>query len=196
MVVAYNSGPDLPDCLTAIRAQLGDDEIVVVDNASSDDSAAIARAFGARVERSATNIGFAAACNLGARLGRGRVLVFVNPDTVVESGWLDALVAPLEHEAGLTTSKIVLMDDPARIDTCGNSVHLSGITVCRGHAQSSDGLGSDESVLAVSGASFAVDRVSFQRLGGFDERFFMYLEDTDLSLRAALMDIPCRYLYD
>jgi GT2 family glycosyltransferase len=85
------------------------------------------------------------------------------------------------------------MDRPALIDTCGNAVHLSGITVCRGYGRPSHELAAPERVLAVSGACFAIDRASFERLGGFDERFFMYLEDTDLSLRAALAGLPCHY---
>src|SRR5207248_7000405 len=97
---------------------------------------------------------------------------------------------PLGEGPALATAKIVLVDDPDRIDTCANQVHLSGITVCRGYGRPASAYGNVERVLAVSGAAFAIDRDTFERLDGFDERFFMYLEDTDLSLRAALLGVP------
>jgi GT2 family glycosyltransferase len=136
------------------------------------------------------NVGFGGGNNRAAALARGGWLVFLNPDTMVEPGWLDALLESLGDGPALATAKIVLADDPKRIDTCANQVHLSGITVCRGYGRSSDAYPDRERVLAVSGATFAVDRDTFERLGGFDERFFMYLEDTDLSLRAALLGVP------
>jgi len=195
VVVAYNSARDLPTCLESLLPTLGpDDEAVVYDGASIDDSAAVAARYPVRVERAERNEGYGAANNRAARLARGRYLVFLNPDTVVEQGWLDALLAPLADGPGLATPKIVLLDDPGRVDTCANSVHLSGITVCRGHGQPATRYADTERVLAVSGAAFAIDRATFERLGGFDERFFMYLEDTDLSLRAALAGVPCWYV--
>jgi hypothetical protein len=163
----------------------------VFDNASTDGSGPVAASRGVRVVRSERNVGFGGANNRAAALARGRWLVFLNPDTVVEPSWLDALLAPLADGPGLATAKLLLMERPERIDTCGNAVHLSGITVCRGYGRPAGRLVEQERVLAVSGACFVIDRASFERLGGFDERFFMYLEDTDLSLRAALAGLPC-----
>lgn len=192
IVVSHNSAADLPACLDSLRATITpDDELLVYDGGSTDDSAAVATGRGARVERSPINHGFAGAANRAASLARGRILVFLNPDTVVEPGWLEALLAPLAVAPGLTTAQIRLLDAPERIDTIGNSVHLSGITVCRGYGRAVETFRGVSPTLAVSGAAFAIDRGSFERLGGFDERFFMYLEDTDLSLRAALAGLPC-----
>jgi GT2 family glycosyltransferase len=165
--------------------------VLVFDNASSDGSGALAEARGVRVVRSEENAGFGGANNRAAAFARGRWLVFLNPDTVVEPGWLDPLLAPLATGPGMATAKLLLMERPELIDTCGNAVHLSGITVCRGYGRPAGRLAEPERLLAVSGACFAIDRASFERLGGFDERFFMYLEDTDLSLRAALAGLPC-----
>lgn len=195
VVVAYNSARDLPGCLESLLPTLGpDDEVLVYDNASCDGSSAVAGRYPVRTVRSDENRGFGGANNRAAALTAGRYLVFLNPDTAVEPGWLDPLLEAIGDGPGLATSKIVLMDDPGRIDTCANRVHLSGVTVCRGHGQPATRYGATERVLAVSGAAFAVDRATWERLGGFDERFFMYLEDTDLSLRAALAGVPCWYV--
>jgi GT2 family glycosyltransferase len=179
--------------LPTLRA---DDELIVFDNASVDGSAEIARAHGVKVVRSEENVGFGGANNRAAALAVGRYLVFLNQDTEVETGWLDALLAPLSEVPGLTTAKLLLADRPGRIDTCGNAVHLSGITVCRGYGQPADAFVRQERIAAVSGAAFAIDRASFDLLGGFDERFFLYLEDTDLSLRAALAGLPLWFVPD
>jgi GT2 family glycosyltransferase len=112
----------------------------------------------------------------------------------VEPAWLDALLLPLAEGPGLATAKLLLMDQPDRIDACGNVVHLSGITVCRGYGQPAFSFPERELILAVSGAAFAIDRALFDRLGEFDEGFFLYLEDTDLSLRAALAGSPVWYV--
>lgn len=165
-----------------------------MDNASTDRSREIASDRGCRVFRSERNIGFGAACNLGAREAKGRFLVFVNPDAFVQAGWLDPLLRPIADAPGLSTARITLADAPDTIDTAGNVVHVSGITTCRGHGRPIAYYGRDDRVLAVSGACFAIDRISFEALGGFDEGYFMYLEDTDLSLRAALRGLPIHYV--
>jgi hypothetical protein len=108
------------------------------------------------------------------------------------------LVRPLlsDPHIGLTTSKILMMSDRARINTCGNAVSLSGITWCRGAGERADQFSIDSYVPAVSGCSFAIRAELFDNLGGFDERFFMYLEDTDLSWRARAAGFRCRYVAD
>ena len=194
VIVAYNSARHLPACLESLLPTLGaTDEVLVVDCASTDGSADVADGYPVRVVRSERNVGYGGGGNLGAARAAGRFLVFLNPDTVVEPGWLDALLEPIATGPGLVTAKIVLYEDPDRIDASANSVHLSGITVRRGHGQPAAGLGATERVLAVSGCVFAIDRASFEHLGGFDERFFMYVEDTDLSLRAAVAGLPIWY---
>jgi GT2 family glycosyltransferase len=175
-------------------------EVIVVDNASTDGSASwLAQAHPeVRLTCTSENRGYGAGGNLGTRLARGRYLAFLNPDTTVEPGWLEALLAALEADpqAGLVTSRILLMEDPEHINTCGNDVHISGLTLCRGMGQPRDAFPHLEEVSAVSGAAFAIRKDLFESLGGFDERFFMYMEDTDLSLRARLAGYRCLYAPD
>ncbi len=192
IIVSYQSAADLPACLDALRQTLGpEDEVIVVDNASTDGSADIAAAAGVTLARRDVNDGYGAGCNSGASLARGEVLVFLNPDTLVEAGWLEPLIAPVRAAGGLATPCVLLMDRPGFVDTIGNDVHVSGITVCRGYGRPHRDAPIGATILAVSGACFAIDRASFQDLGGFDGDYEMYLEDTDLSLRAALRGLPC-----
>jgi len=114
----------------------------------------------------------------------------------VAPSWLAELVQPLTNDPtiGLTTSKIVLLDDRSTINACGNEISLCGITWCRGAGQPASMFGEDADVAAVSGCAFAIRADLFRRLGGFDERFFMYLEDTDLSWRARAAGYRCRFV--
>jgi GT2 family glycosyltransferase len=91
---------------------------------------------------------------------------------------------------GAVTPQIVFAHNPALINTCGNSVHLSGLTYCEHYGQPVIG-GDPYTVGAISGAAFVISSHLFHELGGFEERFFMYYEDTDLSLRLRCAGFLC-----
>jgi GT2 family glycosyltransferase len=200
IVVGYNSKAHLGRCFESLlRLEYpGDVELIYVDNQSQDNSSDyVRRAFpSVLVVEPRKNLGYAGGNNFGTQRASGEVLVFLNPDTEVEPNWLVNLVRPFEVEAtvGLTTSRILLMHDRDRVNTCGNDVSLAGITWCRGAGQHRDALEDDSDVPAVSGCAFAIRAALFEQLGGFDERFFMYLEDTDLSWRARAAGFRCRYV--
>jgi GT2 family glycosyltransferase len=199
VIVNYNGAAYLGDCLESVQRGLPlDCEIILVDNASTDESLRLVRERFPQVKllHSNHNLGFAGGNNFGAQLARGRYLVFLNPDTLVEPGWLQALLAPLESDpqVGLTTARIVLMSDPATINTCGNQIHLSGLTLCRGADTPRELWDAPAEVSAVSGAAFAIRRDLFVEIGGFDSDFFLYMEDTDLSWRARLAGYTCLYV--
>jgi GT2 family glycosyltransferase len=126
-------------------------------------------------------------------MARGEMLAFVNPDTRAEPEWLAELVCPFVREpsVGFTTSKIVLMDRPEVINACGNDLTLTGIATCRRAGDVASTVAGDEEVAAVSGAACTIRADLFRRLRGFDERFWMYLEDTDLSWRVRLAGYRC-----
>ncbi len=197
IIVSYNGRQHLECCLGSLAATT-QAEIIVVDNASTDGSAAwLARTYPeVRLIHSSVNLGFGGGNNLGARFACGRYLAFLNPDTIVTPGWLDALIEALEADpaVGLATSQILLMDNPQRVNTCGNDVHVSGLTLCRGMGMPPGAFHFLEEVSAVSGAAFAMRRELFESLGGFDEKFFLYMEDTDLSLRARLAGFKCLFV--
>ncbi len=201
LIVSYNAGPALASCLRSLLVDpcAGPDvEIIVVDNASTDGSIdGLAFEFPqVRLVRSPDNLGFGGGSNLAARHARGRYLAFLNPDVLIAPGWLDALLSALENNprAGLATSRILLLSDPQRINACGNEMHYTGLTLCRGMGLPADSLNDLEEVTAVSGAAFAIRRDLFLALGGFCADFFLYMEDTDLSWRARLAGYRCVYV--
>ncbi|MGH2457602.1 MAG: glycosyltransferase family 2 protein [Chloroflexota bacterium] len=198
IVVAYNGRDHLERCLRSILSQdTCPDEIIVVDNASSDGGADfVEQTFpSVVVVRSQVNRGFGHGANVGARIAHGDYLVFLNPDTVVEPGWLTGLVAALEAhpEAGLATARILLLRQPDRVNACGTEVHFTGLALCRGVEADRDHFPEIEEVGAVSGAAFAIRQTAFREIAGFDERFFLYMEDIDLSWRARLAGYTCLY---
>jgi GT2 family glycosyltransferase len=191
IIVNYNGLHFLKQCLNSLlKSNEGDTEIIVVDNASQDGSIEMINKYFPQVSLICLpeNVGFGAGNNVGAREAHGEYLAFLNPDTVVEPGWLKGLIVPLEKNplVGMTTSKILLMDKPDLINTCGNDVHISGLTLCRGLGAPASAYNQPADVNAISGAAFAIRRELFDKLGGFDPGFFLYMEDTDLSLRARL----------
>ncbi len=198
IVVVYNSRAYLAACLASILRELApQDELIVVDNGSTDGSADMVRAQFPQVRLlPGANSGYAGGNNRGAAVARGAYLVFFNPDTQLQPGALAALLAPLQQagEVALTTACIVYMDRPAIVNACGNTMHYSGLTYCRGAGQPRSAYRASCAVDAVSGAAFAIRREVFEELGGFDERFFMYVEDTDLSWRARLAGYRCLYV--
>jgi len=185
-VVTFESAAVLPALLDALRRELrAGDELVVVDNASRDDSAALARAAGARVIANPVNLGFATACNQAAAAATGDVLVLLNPDAVPEPGFRDAIVRPGLEGWDLWMGLVL---DGDVVNTSGGVVHFTGLAWAgeAGRPAPPPGSGGQRAVGFASGACLALPRRAWTALGGFSPAFFMYHEDVDLSLRMRL----------
>ncbi|HZZ81594.1 MAG TPA: glycosyltransferase family 2 protein [Gemmataceae bacterium] len=183
--------------MPSVWASRGSFEILISDNGSTDGSVEYIEANfpQTRIIKNGANLGFAAANNRAAEQAQSEILVFLNPDTTVEPDWLEELLKPFSDPAvGLTTSKLILMPDPAHLNTCGNDVHVSGITLCRGMGKPRENYAHDEDVAAVSGAAFAIRREIFEAVGGFNEAFFIYMEETAMSLEGQLRGWRCVYV--
>jgi GT2 family glycosyltransferase len=169
IVVTYNSAALLPaffDALAATRDATY--EVIVVDNASRDGTAHLVaeRYSNVHLLANAENIGFGRACNQGARAARGRLLVFLNPDVIVTPGWLVTLArhAAEYPDAAILCPTTLYPDEPPR----AWSVPV-------------------EETAAVPGCAMIMPRAAWEALGGFDERIFLYWEDTELCWRAWLL---------
>jgi GT2 family glycosyltransferase len=166
------------------------DELIVVDNGSADGTPEAAReaAPDATVLETGENLGFAAACNRGAALSTGLLLLFLNPDAVVAPGFRDAIELPLSEERGWAAWQGLVTAEGGRvINTGGGVVHFTGIAWAGGAGDpvAAGPRGADEPGF-VSGACLAVPAATFEDAGGFVERFFLYQEDVELSLRLRL----------
>jgi GT2 family glycosyltransferase len=160
-------------------------EAIIVDDSSPDDTQEKLKAItGIRVIHNDTNLGFLRSCNTGASQAKGQYLVFLNNDTVVLEGWLDALIETftLFPTAGLVGSKLLYRD--GRLQEAGGVIwnDASGMNYGRLNDPNRPEFNYVRSVDYCSGASIAISRELFDQIGGFDERYIpAYYEDTDLA---------------
>jgi len=173
----------------------------VVDNASSDESPAIAARIAdehdsVRLIRSPTNRGYAGAVNVALPEARGEYVAVLNMDVVVNPGWLDPLVSVLEAtpDAGVACPLILLESDPGRINAAGQDLNKTGLGFNRWLRKPRQRAGEAPfEVTGLHGAAFVIRRDLLERLGGWDESGFLYYEDVELSwlLRIAGHEIWC-----
>jgi N-acetylglucosaminyl-diphospho-decaprenol L-rhamnosyltransferase len=191
VVVCHDSAGEVGATLAALGPQLRpDDEVVVVDNASRDGTPDVVRAAApqATVVESAENLGFAGGCHAGARASRAPLVLFLNPDAVPAPGCLDALRAcAAERPDWGAWQALVTMADGELVNTAGNVVHYLGFGWAGGIGRPVAAVDRHpHEVGFCSGAALVVRRDAWDASGGFDERYFMYGEDLDLSLRLRL----------
>jgi GT2 family glycosyltransferase len=190
LIVAWNSREELARTLPALLPELGaGDELIVVDNDSSDGTpdSVEGMAPSARVLRSGRNLGFAAGVNAGAAAAGGDLLVILNPDAAPRPGFGEAIRRPWREGRGWAAwQALVANADGTLINSAGNPMHFTGIVWAGGHDRPIAEAPAAGEVTALSGACLAIPLQTWRQLGGFPERFFLYHEDVDLSLRLRL----------
>lgn len=216
IIVNWNAGSQLAEAVSSI-AQFHHDlveAVIIVDNASGDDSLAQVEGlkdlpFPLKIIRNPTNRGFAAACNQGAAGASADYLLFLNPDTRL---FEDSLPKPIDFmrqpgNSGIGICGIRLVDEEGKISTSAARFptlrvmagKITGLTkffpsVFPAHLMSSSDLRESGFVDQVIGAFFLIRKNVFDCCGGFDERFFVYFEEVDLSLRAKQLGYSSFYL--
>ncbi len=177
VIVSYNSGHILGECL----ARLPDTaEVIVVDNASSDDSVRVAEGFSVRLISLPENVGYGCACNLGAEAASGEFILFMNPDVRFEEGSIGRLADAAGHYPGAAAFA------PRLVKPDGSIVFQDSSILCpppHNKSKPRHVPAGDCCVEAMSGAAIFCRREAFLGLGGFDERIFLYYEDDDLCRR-------------
>jgi GT2 family glycosyltransferase len=190
LIVAWNSREELARTLPALLPELAaGDELLVVDNASTDGTAEAVAALApaARIVHGGANLGFAAGCNAGAAQARGELLVILNPDAAPRPGWGEAIRRPwLEERGWAAWQALVAEGDGATINSAGNPVHFTGIVWAGAHGRPLAEAPATGEVTALSGACLAIPRPAWDEVGGFPAEYFLYHEDVDLSLRLRL----------
>lgn len=197
IIVTFNSLPSLEKSLLSLQqSQHQHFELIVVDNNSTDNSLqTVSNLFpNAIFIKNEENVGFAKACNQGAKNANGDILLFYNPDLEIDSTSLQAVVDFIQStpDAGAVSGRMRFPDGTFQA-TCRKFPDMTNIFLSRGSALSkiisttnSYTLPDFENITkvdAVAGTFMAVRKNLFEKVGMFDQRFFMYMEDTDFSYR-------------
>jgi GT2 family glycosyltransferase len=215
-IVNWNAGTQLGRCLDSIRDAMSRDvhlaRVVVVDNASTDGSLDRIREpsdLPLEIVRNSTNRGFAAACNQAARGFSSDYVLFLNPDAAVGRDTISRAVGWMEQASHSRTGilGVQLIDGeghvarscarfPTPVTCIGRSLGIDRVIPSCGYMMADWDHEDSRRVDHVIGAFFLVRRSVFEALGGFDESFFVYLEDLDFSCRARMAGWSSYYLAD
>ena len=218
ILVNFNAGGELALALQSIREDCAEIawEAVVVDNASTDDSAAVVETIPqATLVRNVTNVGFGRAVNQAVALARSPLLLLINPDCRLTAGAVSKLRSVLDAEPSCAVAGPRILDpdgavqgsargDPDMLTglfgrTGALRVLLPFLPVARRNVVAEDAVRTGASSIVVdwlSGACMLVRREAFLAAGGFDERFFLYWEDADLCRRLRNRGLHIRYVPD
>ncbi len=195
VVVNYNGKEFLKQCLlTLSKTNYPNYKVVVVDNASTDGSLTeIRKSFGSdpriTVVENNENLGHAEGCNIGAKNTEGKYLVFLDSDTEFKAeNWLWELVKFMENDdsVGSAQAKLVLAEDKNCLDYVCVDVDALG-TWAANYGSKAENLKESFEILAASAGCCIIRREIFDEVGGFDPDYFIYDDDTDLSLRVRLL---------
>ena len=205
VVVNWNRKDLLRACLESLARQRDVDfEIIVVDNGSTDGSLGVAAEAGRqaagspaiRVIANRENRGFCAANNQGFAASGAEFVALLNNDAEAHPDWLKELLAVFDGRpaVGMAASKILVYEDPRRIDKAGHLIYPDGQNRGRGTGEIDAGqYDRDEEVLWPDGCAAMYRRAMLDEIGGFDEDFFAYADDAELGLRARIAGWSCWY---
>lgn len=209
VIVNWNSGLQITHCLESLVNGL-EHTVVVVDNASTDESLNIIKSFDdVYLYQCLENLGFGKACNIGAKYAESEYLLFLNPDAALFPGTLETAVSYMQDTANgdVGICGVQLIDESSNVSrSCaryptpwGFVAHAFGLDKVLpriGHFMAEWAHDNTRDVDHVIGAFYLVRREVFDSLNGFDERFFVYLEDLDFSYRARQAGWRSVYLAD
>ena len=200
LIVNYNGGDYLQGAVNSLASQTFDDfETIIIDNDSKDGSLEmldVSQLLLCRVEPLGRNSGFAEGNNIGARLAKGKWLALLNADAVAHPDWLEKLHEAI-HEypnCAMFASTQISMDDSEILDGAGDGYTAYGFAWRGCYHRSIDILPDFGETFSPCGASAAYRRETFLAHGGFDERYFCFMEDVDLAFRMRLAGEVCLFL--
>lgn len=190
VIVTYNNVDTIEECLNSLRAlKVRPTDIIVIDNASTDGTHELLKNWSdVKLISMQENAGFAAAANIGIAEAGTELVAILNPDTVVAEEWLSSLIGPMKENenAGACQSTVLLHDRPSLINTDGNMLHFLGFAWVGNYGSRyirSDGW---RNIGYPSGCSMMIRKSAFNKVGMFENFFFMYHDDIDLGARMRL----------
>ena len=204
VVICWNPGPRVDACLGALRAQdHADLEVLVVDNASGDGTAALVaeRHPWAKLVANPDNRGFAGAANQGWELGTGEAVMTVNPDVVATPSFVRELVAALDDASDVGSVAGLLLRPDGTVDSAGHRIFHPRLFRNRGEGEAPDAYRRPGDVFGTTGAAALYRRVALDDAAAhdpagrpWDEGCFAFWEDVDLDWRLARLGWRCRYV--
>ena len=181
----------LKDSIESIWAQTMQDlELIVVDNGSTDESLAIAQSYQGRpgytLIQNDTNTGFSHAVNQGIRAAKGEYVALFNNDAFAEPDWLENLIAAAEQDGRIfaVSSLMIRHFERELADDAGDYVTLLGFACKRGDGMKASRYQKPGRVFSACGGAALYRKSILDEIGLFDETFFAYYEDVDISWRA------------
>jgi GT2 family glycosyltransferase len=206
VVVNWNRRLLLGSCLQSLARQNLNQpfEVVVVDNGSDDGSPEMvlkeygkSTVFRLQVIRNTENRGFCAANNQGFAVSDSEFVALLNNDAEAEPNWLQKMAGGFDGrpDVGMAASKILVYEDPRRIDKVGHLIYPDGQNRGRGSGELDEGqYDRVEEILWPDGCAAMYRRAMLDQIGGFDEDFFAYADDAELGLRARIAGWKCMYI--
>ncbi len=194
VIVTFNNEGTVGCLLRSIPSRC---QLIIIDNFSGDKTCQIVKDNSTKIRliKNKKNLGFAAAANQGARLAKSDYLLFLNPDTLVKPGAIEKTLnfAKAKKDATVVGCKVLSLDRSLQ-PSCGRfptifNIVLDRIPIINKFIQTEqirqeNYYSKIQNPDWVTGAFFLVKREVFEKLGGFDEKYFMYVEDVDFCYRA------------
>lgn len=192
VVIAHQSAACIERCLRSITTQQpAPAEVLVVDSGSTDATEEVVCRFeSVRWIPAGSNIGFAAAANLGVGMASAELVAVLNADVALRPGWIAAMLASARRYPGAASFGSVQIGTNGRLDGVGDCLHFSGLVWRRGRGAIA-APGRDLESFSACGAAALFRRSALLRAGGFEPTFFCYFEDVDLGFRLRLAGHEC-----
>jgi GT2 family glycosyltransferase len=195
----YNKFDLLMNCVKSLEQQNVDIEIIIVDNCSTNIEQLHIDNKAVRFIYLSKNEGFSKAVNIGIKQAKGDYIAILNNDTEVDPNWIRNVLKAFKNNPDIKfiTSKIKSLRDKQVIDDVGDVILYSGKVYKIGNNEKDEGqYDKKRFVFGASGCASIYRRDFFDRVGYFDEDFFAYIEDVDISFRASLLGLKCLYVPD
>ncbi len=203
VTVAYNNEKNIEDYLDALRVALPrNSEAIIIDNASSDMTVELVeKEKWLKLIKNKTNVGFGSGCNIGAKISNSEYIFFLNPDTILSPGSIDKLMNfALDHpEAGIIAPKLIgkngkIQESVTSLPSLLGAIKEYMFGQKNAYSQYAPSGNTPVEVEAVYGAAILIKKDLFFKLGGFDEKYFLYYEDLDLCRKLRNAGLKIFYL--
>jgi len=199
IVLNYNAGELLLNCIESIKKSAYKNlEIIVVDNISTDKSQEICKEKYPDIKliQNNENFGYCEGNNIGIREAKGDYIIILNPDTIVESSWIEELISAYNKFGnGLYQPKIFSLDEKLVLQSTGNMLHIFGFGFARDKGKiSEEKMEEIEKINYASGTCLFTSKAVLDKVGLLDPFLFLYHDDLDLGWRAAQIGIDSFYV--